>query len=201
MQKLLTGSLFALLLGTSPIAVLETPAHAQAIIRVRVAPPAPRVEVIPVAPTPRHVWVPGHWGWNGVRHNWVAGYYDLPPHPGYHWTPAHWASEGGVWVFRNGYWAPNAPEQPVAETEAYVVPNEPPPPQAEVIPAPPQTGMVWLPGYHRWDPLGRRYIWTPGRYQLGEPGRTWIPAHWARTWRGWEFQPGHWRGHYNNRRY
>lgn len=37
--------------------------------------PAPRVEVIPVAPSPRHVWVKGHYVQRGHRSVWVKGRY------------------------------------------------------------------------------------------------------------------------------
>ena len=40
---------------------------------VMVAPPAPRVEVIGVAPEPGYVWVGGYWNWVGGRHEWIAG--------------------------------------------------------------------------------------------------------------------------------
>jgi hypothetical protein len=39
------------------------------------APPRPRYEVIPVAPSREHVWVAGHWVWRPARHHhvWVPG--------------------------------------------------------------------------------------------------------------------------------
>ncbi|RYZ37428.1 MAG: hypothetical protein EOP49_31725 [Sphingobacteriales bacterium] len=37
--------------------------------------PPPRVEVIPVAPSPRHVWVKGHYVQRGHRQVWVKGRY------------------------------------------------------------------------------------------------------------------------------
>ena len=40
---------------------------------VMVAPPAPRVEVVGVAPTPGYVWIGGYWNWVGGRHEWVPG--------------------------------------------------------------------------------------------------------------------------------
>ncbi|APR95233.1 hypothetical protein PATSB16_18930 [Pandoraea thiooxydans] len=39
--------------------------------------PAPRVEVVPVAPVPGYHWVRGHYRWNGYRWVWVRG----------HWVP------------------------------------------------------------------------------------------------------------------
>jgi len=42
---------------------------------VVVGPPPPRVEVIPVAPSPRHVWIKGHYVTRGHRYVWVGGRY------------------------------------------------------------------------------------------------------------------------------
>lgn len=42
---------------------------------VRPAPPAPRVEVIPRKPSPRHVWVPGEYRWRKNHYVWVPGHY------------------------------------------------------------------------------------------------------------------------------
>src|SRR6478672_7023287 len=50
-------------------------------VRVRVAPPAARVEVRVAAPSPRHVWIPGYWEWQGGRHVWIVGRWELPPAP------------------------------------------------------------------------------------------------------------------------
>ena len=41
---------------------------------VQPAPPA-RVEVIPVSPSPRHVWVKGHYILRHHRYVWVPGHY------------------------------------------------------------------------------------------------------------------------------
>src|SRR5262245_9298433 len=48
-------------------------------VRVRMAPPPMRVEVRPMAPSPRHVWAPGYWQWRGGRHVWMAGSWIVPP--------------------------------------------------------------------------------------------------------------------------
>lgn len=40
-------------------------------------PPPPREELRPVKPTPKAVWVPGHWKWTGRP-------------TGYVWVPGHW---------------------------------------------------------------------------------------------------------------
>lgn len=192
-MRKLTGPLLAFLVGVAPIALTEAPAQAQAAIRIQVAPPALRTEVIPRAPSPRHVWVAGHWGWNGSKHVWVGGYHALPPHPGYHWNPAHWTNEGGAWAFQQGNWSPPYETVAVAPAEEAVIETAPPPPVEEVVPPSPGPGQVWIPGFHRWDPAARRHVWVAGRYEAGRPGHHWAPSHWVRTHRGYEFAPGHWR--------
>ena len=71
---------------------------------VMVAPPAPRVEVIGVAPNPGYVWIGGYWNWVGGRHVWVGGRWDHG-RPGYHWVPHTWERSGGGWRMHQGHWA------------------------------------------------------------------------------------------------
>ena len=81
--------------------LLEKTASAQV---VEVAPPAVRVEVVPVRPSPHHFWIGGHWGWRaGYGHVWVPGRWEVARH-GYSWTPARWTREGGHWRFAEGHW-------------------------------------------------------------------------------------------------
>ena len=68
-----------------------------------VAPPAPYAEVVPVIPFPGAVWIGGHWGWSGARHNWVPGRWDRG-RPGYGWRPHRWESRGGRWHLQGGGW-------------------------------------------------------------------------------------------------
>lgn len=70
---------------------------------VLVAPPAPRVEVIGVAPSPGSVWIGGYWNWVGGRHVWVPGRWDRG-RPGYHWEAYAWVREGDGWRIRPGRW-------------------------------------------------------------------------------------------------
>lgn len=252
MHKVFVTSLFVASAALFPMA--ESPAQAQAVIRVDVAPPAPRVEVIPAAPSPRHVWMPGYWNWDGrVRqHVWIGGRYDFA-RPQMTWVPARWVQK---WEYLPGHWArqpagpvvgvapvqpyppqpvvvaqpvqPAYPPQPVAQpyppqpvqpyppqpvaqpyppqpvvqpvaqpaygpNDEYEIEVAPPPPQQEVIPVAPSPQHVWIAGYWRWDPMARRHAWMAGRYDLGRPGRAWVPAHWVqRGWR-WRYMPGHWR--------
>jgi hypothetical protein len=79
-------------------------ASAEEGVVVRVGPPAPRVEVVPRAPSAHHVWAPGYWGWQPHRgHVWYGGRW-VVGHPGYAWESAHWSERGGYWHFTDGHW-------------------------------------------------------------------------------------------------
>jgi hypothetical protein len=77
-------------------------AVAAADITIDVAPPAPRIEVVP-APRAGYVWAPGHWEWNGRFHSWVAGSW-IVAHGNYHWAPARWEQVGQRWHYVQGEW-------------------------------------------------------------------------------------------------
>lgn len=77
-------------------------AFAQVVVRV--APPAPIVEVRPVAPSPRHVWIGGYHRWDGHRYVWVGGRWALPPRRGGVWVPGRWAPRPGGYVWVGGHW-------------------------------------------------------------------------------------------------
>ena len=70
---------------------------------VTVAPPAPRVEVVGVAPAPGYFWISGFWNWEGERHSWVPGRWEAP-REGYRYEPHRWEQEGGGWHLRPGRW-------------------------------------------------------------------------------------------------
>jgi WXXGXW repeat (2 copies) len=72
---------------------------------VMVAPPAPRYEVIGVAPYPGWLWIGGYWTWRANRHAWVDGHWQAPRH-GYRWQPHRWEpiSGGRGWRERPGRW-------------------------------------------------------------------------------------------------
>jgi hypothetical protein len=83
-----------------------TPGVAQAQeveVEVQVQPPAPRVEVIPAAPSAQHFWIHGYWGWQGGAHVWMPGRYEVL-RPGWGWEEAHWAAVGPRWHFYPGHW-------------------------------------------------------------------------------------------------
>ena len=187
-------------------ALLASPLVAEAQlpigVRVRLAPPAPRIEVRGIAPSPRHVWMGGHWRWEGGRHAWFPGRWELG-RPGSVWIDAHCANQGGEWVFEAGHWqsqgapvyAQPAPvyaqPAPVYAQPEIVVQAAPPPPQVEVIPVAPSPQHFWIAGHWGWE--GGRHMWMPGRYEMRRPGRQWEPAHWGQGPGGYRYQPGHWR--------
>ena len=95
-----------LVLSALLLSVAATPAVAIAAVDVvvNVAPPAPRVEVVP-APRTGYVWAPGHWAWRKGTHVWVNGHW-VAARKGYNWVPAHWVERpNGRWAFVDGHWA------------------------------------------------------------------------------------------------
>ena len=79
-----------------------------------------------------------------------------------------------------------------AATRVYVR-VAPPPPVVETRIVAPRPGMVWVPGYHRWN--GSAYVWVGGVWM--RPPRVhaaWVPARWVHDHRrGWYVVQGHWR--------
>jgi len=69
----------------------------------RIAPPPPRVEVIPEGPTPYYVWIAGYWKWAGVNYAWVEGRW-VKPKPGKAWVPGTWQKKGSYWAWTAGRW-------------------------------------------------------------------------------------------------
>jgi hypothetical protein len=78
-------------------------APAGEVIVTDVAPPAPLVEPVPIAPYAGAVWIGGYWGWRGGRHVWVGGHYEQP-RPGYVWRPHAWEQRDGRWHLHEGHW-------------------------------------------------------------------------------------------------
>jgi len=71
-------------------------------VRVGVAPPPPRMEVVP-APRSGYVWAPGYWNWNGHRYVWHNGNWVRARH-GHHWVAHNWEHQGDHWYYRQGHW-------------------------------------------------------------------------------------------------
>ena len=71
---------------------------------VTVAPPAPVVETVGVAPHPGWIWRPGYYNWVDGHHVWINGTW-MEPRAGYRWHPHVWVKEHEGWRLREGYWA------------------------------------------------------------------------------------------------
>jgi len=97
MKRILLGTMVAATLSVGSVSV------ATADVFVRVAPPAPRTEVVP-APRKGYVWVPGYWDYHGHRHVWVQGTWVKERH-GYHYANPQWREHEGRWVLERGHWA------------------------------------------------------------------------------------------------
>ena len=94
-RKMLMGALVASALSAIPVV-------ATAAIYVDVAPPDPRVEVVP-AQRAGYVWAPGHWVRRGDHWHWVGGHY-VREKRGYYWHPGHWVERDGRYVFVQPGW-------------------------------------------------------------------------------------------------
>lgn len=168
-------------------------------IRVAVAPPALRHEVAPPAPSPRHRWIAGYWGWRGGTHVWINGQWLVPPAYGYVWEPARWENVGGAWMFHEGHWRTADQPDPVQvyqppppPVRQVIVDAPPPPPVDEIRPPPPFGRAAWIPGYWRWN--GYRHDWVAGRWSPQPRGHDWQPPGWDRRGDGrWAYHEGHWR--------
>ncbi len=81
------------------------PAPAAGPVVVEQTPPAPQVEVLPVAPGPDYVWMGGYWSLGaGGGWVWVGGHYGLRPRPYAVWVGGHWARRGRGYVWAAGHW-------------------------------------------------------------------------------------------------
>jgi hypothetical protein len=96
MKRLLSVGFFA-------FAMLAGAAEVSVSARFGPPPPPPR-EVIVARPGPRHVWVPGHYSWDGRRYVWASGYWTVPPRGGAAWTPGRWERRNGMHIWVEGRW-------------------------------------------------------------------------------------------------
>ena len=94
-------SLIALCLAVGTLSAgVTTPVSAD--VYVRIAPPAPRYEAVPVARSGWE-WAPGYWDWNGRSYMWVKGH-RVRAQRGAHWVPHRWREESGRWRMERGHW-------------------------------------------------------------------------------------------------
>jgi hypothetical protein len=79
---------------------------AQAQVSIRIGPPPPPREVIPVRPYghPDWAWRPGYQRWDGARYVWMPGAYVAPPRRGARWVPGTWRNTPRGYVWTEGRW-------------------------------------------------------------------------------------------------
>ena len=92
-------TIIAAILAASFATVATT---AAAVVYVRVAPPEPRVEVMP-EPRANRTWVAGHWEWRNHKHVWVAGTWIKNRH-GHVYHQPQWKENNGRWGYEQGNW-------------------------------------------------------------------------------------------------
>lgn len=93
--------LFSLAVPLAAVMVAGS-ALAGPLLEIEVAPPVPRVEVVP-APRAGFEWAPGFWRWDGHHHVWEGGHWEHA-RPGHHFVGAHWEEHGGHHRFVEGHW-------------------------------------------------------------------------------------------------
>ncbi len=171
------------------------------IVEKPLPPPADN-EDMGQAPSPKHVWVPGHYTWQDGAYVWDSGRWELPPNEGASWVQPRWETRPNGYVLIEGTWRnsppPSAPAVAVASApppvaEMAVGPSEPPPPPPnDVRIERASADLVWIPGY--WIRRGGRYVWVEGRWDR-PPRRNvvWVEPRWERRGRDYVFVEGYWR--------
>jgi hypothetical protein len=99
------------------------------VVYVRSAPPPEAAEVVAVSPGPDHLYIRGHWEWDGTHYVWKHSRYLRRPNDRAVWVEGHWQSSEMGWFWQPGHWtdvagrkvrAPRvvvAPAAPQAEEE------------------------------------------------------------------------------------
>jgi len=95
-KNLVSSGLLAI--GLAASSALATP------IYVRIRPPRVRVERRTVAPSPNHVWIGGHYRYEGRRYVWEGGRWEMGPRAGAVWVPGHWRHTRRGWYWVDGHW-------------------------------------------------------------------------------------------------
>ena len=102
------GGLAILLAGLVLVGLVAMPDPVIADVKVRVyvpvPPPPPPAEVVGVAPSRRHVWIPGYHRWDGTAHVWVPGHWVLRPRARAHWVAGQWARHHRGYYWIEGHW-------------------------------------------------------------------------------------------------
>jgi hypothetical protein len=146
------------------------------------------IEEVPPAERPEGdnvAWIPGYWGWDDERSDfvWVSGTWRALP-PGREWIAGYWGQSGQGHQWISGYWAD------AAVRETLYLPAPPATVEAGPNIAAPSYDYIWMPGNWFW--YQGRYAWRPGYWTQAQPAWDWIPAHYIWTPRGYIFVEGYW---------
>lgn len=95
---------FGALLASSVVLGSAAVAEARTSVHVQIGPPAPLVEVRPIAPAVGYVWVPGYYRWDHRSYQWTAGHWMKPPHRHATWVEPRWVHERNGWRMNRGHW-------------------------------------------------------------------------------------------------
>lgn len=79
------------------------------------APPRIRRERTPVRPDREHVYIKGHWDWQGDQWVWVSGRWERPSSRSNRWIAARYVRDGRAWRYEPGHWS----DQRVIEGDDY----------------------------------------------------------------------------------
>jgi len=101
-MNVMSKAALLILCAAGSLGIAPTLATAGVGIDINIAPPPPRVEVVP-APRPGFIWAPGFWDYRGRAHVWVPGHF-VRARPGYHWVPDRWDPRGPRWHHERGHW-------------------------------------------------------------------------------------------------
>ncbi|MBI3724791.1 YXWGXW repeat-containing protein [bacterium] len=80
------------------------PEERPGLLVTREDPPAPLADAaqVELRPSPRHVWIGGHWAWHG-HWVWIHGHWQEPK-AGRAWVSGHWDARGEEWYWVSGHW-------------------------------------------------------------------------------------------------
>jgi hypothetical protein len=99
MKPVVSGLFLMIYLGIS-----ASQGSVHSYIVANFAPPRTIVEGRTIAPTLRHVWVPGYYRWNGRTYLWQRGRWAIPPRGDTEWVASKWRHGNDGWLFVEGHW-------------------------------------------------------------------------------------------------
>lgn len=95
--------LYAVMLGLVVLGSLSCgPPPLPGIVYAQRHPPMDRREDRGSSPGSGHIWIRGHWRWDGSDFRWVRGQWVDPGRR--RWVDGHWAHDRRGWYWQEGYW-------------------------------------------------------------------------------------------------